>query len=115
MIDMYQNGGLIPRGPSGGNYTYVMIGDPAVSFFASAYNKGIRNYDAELAFEGLRLFDLYRWKELDKAVANIENERTMYGLAYEARKFNGERDYVWPLPTAELDTNKKLVQHDLWK
>lgn len=51
----------------------------------------------ELAFEGLRLFDLYRWKELDKAVANIENERTMYGLAYEARKFNGERDYVWPL------------------
>lgn len=69
----------------------------------------------ELAFEGLRLFDLYRWKELDKAVANIENERTMYGLAYEARKFNGERDYVWPLPTAELDTNKKLVQHDLWK
>ena len=54
-------------------------------------------------------------KELDKAVANIENERTMYGLAYEARKFNGERDYVWPLPTAELDTNKKLVQHDLWK
>lgn len=32
MTDMYQNGGLIPRGPSGGNYTYVMIGDPAVSF-----------------------------------------------------------------------------------
>lgn len=24
-------------------------------------------------------------------------------------------EYVWPLPTAELDTNKKLVQHDLWK
>ena len=33
MIDMYQNGGLIPRGPSGGNYTYVMIGDPACFFF----------------------------------------------------------------------------------
>ena len=49
------------------------------------------------------------------AELRIENERTMYGLAYEARKFNGERDYVWPLPTAELDTNKKLVQHDLWK
>ena len=50
MIDMYQNGGLIPRGPSGGNYTYVMIGDPAVSFFASAYNKGIRNYDVKKAY-----------------------------------------------------------------
>ncbi|WP_297092220.1 GH92 family glycosyl hydrolase [uncultured Draconibacterium sp.] len=54
MVDMYQNGGLIPRGPSGGNYTFVMIGDPSTSFFATAYNKGIRNYDAEKAYEGLR-------------------------------------------------------------
>ena len=54
MVDMYQNGGLIPRGPAGGNYTFVMIGDPAVSFFATAYNQGIRNYDIEKAYEGLR-------------------------------------------------------------
>lgn len=54
MVDMYQNGGLIPRGPSGGNYTYVMIGDPASLFFAAAYNKGIRNYDVAKAYEGLR-------------------------------------------------------------
>ncbi|GLR18455.1 GH92 family glycosyl hydrolase [Portibacter lacus] len=54
MVDMYDNGGLIPRGPSGGNYTFVMIGDPSVSFFATAYNKGIRNYDIEKAYEGLR-------------------------------------------------------------
>ncbi len=54
MVEMYKHGGLIPRGPSGGNYTYVMIGDPASSFFATAYNKGIRNYDAALAYEGLK-------------------------------------------------------------
>jgi len=54
MVDMYENGGLIPRGPSGGNYTFVMIGDPSVPFFATAYNKGIRNYDVEKAYEGLR-------------------------------------------------------------
>lgn len=53
MVEMYKHGGLIPRGPSGGNYTYVMIGDPAVSFFATAYNKGIRDYDINLAYEGL--------------------------------------------------------------
>lgn len=53
MVDMYGNGGLIPRGPSGGNYTFVMIGDPAASFFATAYNQGIRNYDAARAYEGL--------------------------------------------------------------
>lgn len=53
MVEMYRHGNLIPRGPSGGNYTYVMIGDPASSFFATAYNKGIRNYDVEKAYEGL--------------------------------------------------------------
>jgi predicted alpha-1,2-mannosidase len=54
MVDMYRDGGLIPRGPSGGNYTFVMIGDPATPFFAAAYNQGIRSYDAETAYEGLQ-------------------------------------------------------------
>lgn len=54
MVDMYKNGGLIPRGPSGGNYTFVMIGDTAVPVFASAYHKGIRSWDIEKAYEGLR-------------------------------------------------------------
>jgi predicted alpha-1,2-mannosidase len=54
MVDMYRDGGLIPRGPAGGNYTFCMVGDPATPFFAAAYNKGIRNYDAGKAYEGLR-------------------------------------------------------------
>jgi predicted alpha-1,2-mannosidase len=54
MLAMYANGGLIPRGPSGGNYSYVMIGDPAAAFFAAAWNKGIRHWDAEAAYVGLR-------------------------------------------------------------
>lgn len=54
MLDIYQNGGLIPRGPAGGNYTFVMIGDPAASFFSAAYHKGIRNWDIATAWEGLR-------------------------------------------------------------
>jgi predicted alpha-1,2-mannosidase len=54
MVDMYRDGGLIPRGPAGGNYTFVMIGDPAASLFAAAYHKGIRNYDIGTAYEGLR-------------------------------------------------------------
>ena len=69
----------------------------------------------ELAFEGLRLFDLYRWHMLEQAVQAVENERTTFGLAYEKRIYNGERDYVWPIPLGELDSNKMLEQHDLWK
>lgn len=69
----------------------------------------------ELAFEGLRLFDIYRWHELDQAVARVENERTSLGLAYETRQYNGERDYVWPVPLNELNSNSLLEQHELWR
>ncbi|MGI5847403.1 MAG: GH92 family glycosyl hydrolase [Candidatus Cryptobacteroides sp.] len=54
MVDYYHNGGLIPRGPSGGNYTFVMIGDTAAPFIVSAYNKGIRGFNVNIAYEGLR-------------------------------------------------------------
>ena len=53
-LDMYDNGGLIPRGPAGGNYTFVMVGDQACNFFASAYAQGIRNWNIEKGYEGLR-------------------------------------------------------------
>lgn len=52
LVDYYTNGGLIARGPSGGNYTYVMVGDQATPLIAAAYNKGIRDFDTEAAFQG---------------------------------------------------------------
>jgi predicted alpha-1,2-mannosidase len=54
MLMMYDDGGLIPRGPSGGNYTYVMTGAATTPFFVSAYLKGIRGFDVEKAYQGLR-------------------------------------------------------------
>lgn len=54
MLLMYQDGGLIPRGPSGGNYTYVMTGAATTPFITSAYLKGIRGFDAEEVYTGLR-------------------------------------------------------------
>ncbi len=54
MLLMYQDGGLIPRGPSGGNYTYVMTGASSTPFIVSAYMKGIRNFDVSQAYEGMR-------------------------------------------------------------
>lgn len=54
MLMMYNDGGLIPRGPSGGNYTFVMTGASSTPFIVSAYLKGIRGFDAEKAYEGMR-------------------------------------------------------------
>jgi predicted alpha-1,2-mannosidase len=52
LVEYYKNGALIARGPSGGNETYVMVGDQAIPLIAAAYNKGIRSFDVEAAYEG---------------------------------------------------------------
>ncbi len=54
MLLMYDDGGLIPRGPSGGNYTFVMTGASSTPFIVSAYMKGFRGFDVEKAYEGMR-------------------------------------------------------------
>ncbi|WP_216616624.1 GH92 family glycosyl hydrolase [Marinifilum caeruleilacunae] len=54
MLLMYDDGGLIPRGPSGGNYTYVMTGASTTPFIVSAYMKGIKEFDVHKAYKGMR-------------------------------------------------------------
>lgn len=54
LIQFSKNGGYVPRGPSGGNYTHVMIGAHSGSFIASAFYKGIRDFDMEAAYRGIK-------------------------------------------------------------
>lgn len=69
----------------------------------------------ELAFEGLRLYDVYRWRILKDAVDRINKEASTYNFWYETRNYRGEQEYVWPIPQTELDSNPNLEQNDLWK
>jgi len=41
MIQYADNGYLLPRGPSGGGYSYIMTSDPAASLIASTFMKGL--------------------------------------------------------------------------
>ena len=55
MLQYADNGGLLPRGPCGGGYSYIMTGDPAASLVASTYQKGLlTRVDAGHAFEILK-------------------------------------------------------------
>ena len=53
LLDMYRNGGLIPRGPSGGNYTFVMTAPTSTTFLVSAWMQGIRTFDIATAYAGM--------------------------------------------------------------
>lgn len=55
LIRYADNGGLIPRGPCAGGYTYIMSGCPATPLIVSAYNKGLmRKCDPMHAFRTMQ-------------------------------------------------------------
>jgi len=53
MLDMYDKGGLLPIWELGGNETYTMIGNHAISVVTDAYLKGIRGFDTEMALQAM--------------------------------------------------------------
>lgn len=54
LMQYYKDGGFIPRGPSGGNYTYVMTGASATPFIVTAIQKGIIKDDLETIYQALK-------------------------------------------------------------
>jgi predicted alpha-1,2-mannosidase len=54
MILKGQQGGWLPIFPCWNSYTAAMIGDHVTAFIASAYTKGIRNYNVEEAYKLMR-------------------------------------------------------------
>jgi predicted alpha-1,2-mannosidase len=55
LMDMYRNGGIVPRGPAGGNDTFVMTSAQTTPFFACALNNGIyQPGDLEEVYQALR-------------------------------------------------------------
>lgn len=90
----------------------------------------------ELAWEGVRLFDIRRWKLAEKVMIgpllgriqkgllasapfidevgtpnydNVSNKSQMRVI--ETRVFNSARDYLLPIPRLEVETNKLLTQN----
>ncbi|CAM4379371.1 GH92 family glycosyl hydrolase [Zobellia roscoffensis] len=54
LMQYYDDGGMVPRGPSGGNYTYVMTGASATPFIVSAIQKGVITENLEHIYEALK-------------------------------------------------------------
>jgi predicted alpha-1,2-mannosidase len=51
LVKMAEQGGYLPRWPSGGGYTNSMFGTPADIVIAESYLKGIRDFDVATAYE----------------------------------------------------------------
>ena len=69
----------------------------------------------ELAFEDLRMADLYRWGDWENSIKRMQHDKDFYGFGCYPRLYRGPQDNVWPIPQGEIDTNKKLELHAEWK
>ncbi len=53
LIDMYKEWGWLPRWELYGNETLTMSGDPAIIMLADTWLRGLKNFDAETAYEAM--------------------------------------------------------------
>jgi len=54
LLEIYDKGGWLPKGPTGIEYSSIMVASHEIPLIVSAYQKGIRNYDVEKAYEAIR-------------------------------------------------------------
>lgn len=94
----------------------------AVDYPASASSTDMRTTirnerRSELALEGLRYYDIIRWKAGSQYLngyvygAKFANNSTAY-IKMDNRKFDENRDYLWSVPQSQLDLNKNLYPNN---
>lgn len=121
MVTYSNNGGLLPRGPAGGGYTFIMTGCPATNLIVSAYMKDILSRtDPENAFQQIKKNHLpggmmgggkYFENDLrfyiekgwwpNNAGINIEAAFQDWGAAQMAKKLHKMEDYNYFLKRSE--------------
>lgn len=101
------------------------VGMPAIALSDQSKLRDIVRHERkiELAFEGLRYFDLIRWQLAEQLMAG-----NVYGMTYADKNgqmitvevpsftkvFRKDRDYLWPIPQKERDLNPGLTKNPNW-
>jgi predicted alpha-1,2-mannosidase len=113
LIEYDINGGLLPRGPCAGGYSYIMTGCPATSLITSAYQKNVsRKWSPLVGYNAMKrnhakggMLALDMDKELDFYIENgycpdnagltIQWTFEDWALAEMASKMGKEKDYSY--------------------
>ena len=53
-LEISDQGGWLPKGPTGIEYSGIMVASHQIAFITGAYHKGIRDFDVEKAYEAVR-------------------------------------------------------------
>lgn len=119
-LSRYEHAGLLPVWDLAGNETFCMIGYHSVPVIVDAWMKGIRDFNAELAFEAMKNsamqdhFGLNAYRRYGHIPADIEHESVSKTLEYAyddwciaqiALELNRTEDYRYYLQRAQYYKN----------
>ena len=54
LLEIYDKGGWLPKGPTGIEYSSIMVASHEIALIVAAYQQGIRNYDVQKAYQACR-------------------------------------------------------------
>ncbi|NIP22898.1 MAG: glycoside hydrolase family 92 protein [Phycisphaerae bacterium] len=54
LLEIYDRGGWLAKGPTGIEYSSIMVASHEIALIVSAYQKGIRNFDIDKAYRAMR-------------------------------------------------------------
>ncbi|MBA7661747.1 hypothetical protein ES703_69767 [subsurface metagenome] len=54
LLEIYDCGGWLPKGPTGIEYSSIMVASHEIALIVAAYQKGIRSFDIEKAYEAIK-------------------------------------------------------------
>ncbi len=120
LIAKYEESGLLPVWELASNETGTMIGYHSIPVIVDAYFKGIKDFNAEEAFEAMKKsamqdhFGLKYYKEMGYIPADLESESVSKTLAYSyddwciakmAKALGKEDDYKYFIDRAKFYSN----------
>ncbi len=82
LICKYEEGGILPKWELNANYTGTMIGNHSISVIVDAYMKGIRNFDAEKAYQAIVKSIQYDTTGILFPTDNVKNKLMPKALHY---------------------------------
>ena len=110
LLQKYDDGGRLPMWALAGNYTDDMLGYHAVPVIADAYIKGIREYDAEKAYEavkhsaeleklGLKYYKKIGYLPYDRQAESVsktlEYSYNDWCISQMSKELGAKEDYTW--------------------
>lgn len=97
-LAMFDANGALAKGPAGMKYIPVMVAEHEVPLLVAAYQMGIRDYDAEKAYQAVRTMETMMPRRIGKGLAGNRDMKAFlqyHYVPYDKGRFSNSLEYAY--------------------